>query len=613
MKIKESIQNILILAFILVFIISIGIISAIYNFTARNTLKNRLTKSEIPAIIETVTAEVNEKLMKIVSGISVVAEDDFLQEWIVNGEPVKDLPKIINRLNKNSERFNTMGSNVVLWESKNYHDFSNGEYSIKTIGEEDVWFSIFKESGLPFNINAYTNHETIGEVAFINVRIDKDGDFLGIVSVALSLTDFVNTVVNKTIGKDGSTFMIDKKGIVQLHKEKKIIGKEDYSKRDGYIDNFKNITTKENYSFQYKSGNNVIYVNSIFIEELGWYLITEASQNELYKEMNSAAITSTIIVIILTIIGVFIFFILIKNITKPLKYAVNIAETIKNGDLTEEIILERKDEVGKLLHSLKEMKDNLSNIVGSVVEGMQQISSASELLNNENQKLAKRTESQATSLEETSAAIEEMNGSIRSNTENTKEAERFSKTALEKTKEGSEAVSNMINSMNDIDESSNKIAEIIEVINTIAFQTNLLALNASIEAARAGEQGKGFAVVAVEVRKLAKRSDKASSEIAEIIKSSNKKVVDGVAIANNAGEMLNQIKEVVTQVATLIENISTASSEQLTSIEQINQVLIDLDTNTQENSSLADQVASSTEELSAQSVELNDNMRFFKV
>lgn len=168
-------------------------------------------------------------------------------------------------------------------------------------------------------------------------------------------------------------------------------------------------------------------------------------------------------------------------------------------------------------------------------------------------------------------------------------------------------------SLRRVEEMFNKISDITKHIDDIASNIKTLSINASIEAARAGEQGKGFAVVAVEVRKLAKRSDKASSQIGEIIKLSNKKVEDGVGIANNAGKMLNQIKNAVTEVATLIEEISTSSSEQLASIGQINEVLIDLDTNTQENSSLAEQVASSTEELSAQSVELNNSMKFFKV
>ena len=109
------------------------------------------------------------------------------------------------------------------------------------------------------------------------MRIDNDGEFLGLASVALSLTDFVNTVVNKTIGEDGSTFMIDPEGIVKLHEDKNVIEKLDYSEIPQYRDQLEHITSTESYSFSYSTEGNTIYVNSNFIPELGWYLITEAS------------------------------------------------------------------------------------------------------------------------------------------------------------------------------------------------------------------------------------------------------------------------------------------------------------------------------------------------
>lgn len=263
--------------------------------------------------------------------------------------------------------------------------------------------------------------------------------------------------------------------------------------------------------------------------------------------------------------------------------------------------------------SMLEMRRKLTEIVDVSLSGSEQIATASEELSTGNQDLSNRTEQQATALEETSSAIEEMNSSIRSNADNTSSANTLSNDALDKTNDGSQAVSSMIDSMNDISVSSNRIADIIEVINNIAFQTNLLALNASIEAARAGEQGKGFAVVAVEVRKLAKLSDKAASEIAEIIKTSNVKVKEGVEIANTAGDMLTEINGVVKKVTVLVGEIAASSQEQLSSVDQIDKTLSSLDENTQKNAALVEEAASSTEELSAQAQELNSTMQFFKL
>ena len=289
-----------------------------------------------------------------------------------------------------------------------------------------------------------------------------------------------------------------------------------------------------------------------------------------------------------------------------------VVEAIANGNLTSS----QKDSetsISGVFLAMMNMKKKLTDIVSVVLRGSEQIAAASEQLASGNQDLSNRTEQQASALEETSSAIEEMNSSIKSNADNTQTADQLSRDAVVKTEEGSGAVSRMINSMITISESSNKIGDIIEVITNIAFQTNLLALNASIEAARAGEQGKGFAVVAVEVRKLAKRSDKAAEEITAIIKNSNQKVDEGVEIANNAGQVLEEINGAVKKVTALVSEISAASQEQLSSVDQIDKTLVSLDENTQKNAALVEEAASSTEELSAQAQELNTSMRFFTI
>jgi len=350
--------------------------------------------------------------------------------------------------------------------------------------------------------------------------------------------------------------------------------------------------------------------------DFDWALIAEIDEAEIMAPVYSLVIILIILAAVIIAIAIVAMIFLSRSISKPIQAAVEASQEISKGNLKIQIDtknLERKDEIGLLSNSLHEMINKLSDVVSVVLSGSEQIASASMQLSSGNQDLSNRTEQQATALEETSSAIEEMNSSIRSNADNTGTADQLSRDALEKTSDGSQAVSTMITSMNEISVSSNKIADIIEVINNIAFQTNLLALNASIEAARAGEQGKGFAVVAVEVRKLAKRSDKAAAEISGIIKSSNEKVDDGVKVANKAGEMLNEINGAVKKVTALVGEISASSQEQLSSVDQIDKTLSSLDENTQRNAALVEEAASSTEELSAQAEELNSNINFFKI
>jgi len=349
-------------------------------------------------------------------------------------------------------------------------------------------------------------------------------------------------------------------------------------------------------------------------------LSVKADQDELGPKLQRSNSRANIIIwIILTtallsaiLIAVYTIKSTIKQLGSDPSELMVISEKIANGDLT----IDESKESNKIIgvhSSMIMMQEKLSEIVKQVLEGTAHIAAASSELATGNMDLAGRTEQQAAALEQTSAAIEEMNSSIRSNANNTKTANDLADVAMKKTEEGNLSVSDMISSMKEISESSNRIGKIIEVINNIAFQTNLLALNASIEAARAGEQGKGFAVVAVEVRKLAKKSDKAASEIAEIIKLSSINIEKGEKIANRAGTILKETNKAVKEVSSLVGEISSTSKEQLSSVNQIDITLSSLDENTQKNASLVEEATAATEELSSKAEELNDQMKFFKL
>jgi len=369
-------------------------------------------------------------------------------------------------------------------------------------------------------------------------------------------------------------------------------------------------------------GNSVysVYSHGRIDEELNadfdWALIAEIDRSEVMKPVNSFLVFMVIAAVFIIVFAIVIMIIFSRTISMPIRAGSVAAGQIAAGVLDMEIdekFKKRKDETGLLVNALLNMSSRLGEIVSIVISGSQQIASASTQLAAGNQDLSSRTEQQAAALEETSSAIEQMNASIRSNADNTVMADKLSRDTQLKAAEGEESVQKVIHSMDEINTASTRIGEIMEVMNNIAFQTNLLALNASIEAARAGEQGKGFAVVAVEVRKLAKRSDRAASEIAEIIKDSNSKVIEGVNVAQEAGDMLSEINGSVKKVTTLVGEISAATREQLSSVDQIDVTLSSLDENTQKNAALVEEATASTEELSSQAIEMNSHMQFFKL
>jgi methyl-accepting chemotaxis protein len=172
--------------------------------------------------------------------------------------------------------------------------------------------------------------------------------------------------------------------------------------------------------------------------------------------------------------------------------------------------------------------------------------------------------------------------------------------------QGMESVDSVIDAMGSISESGRKIQNIIQVINEIAFQTNLLALNAAVEAARAGEHGRGFAVVASEVRALAQRSSVAAKDTTELIDENLKVITSGVKLANDSGTGFREIVDNINRVASLVREISTASQEQASGVDQVNMAVVQLNATTQVSAANSEETAASSEELAAQANALTE-------
>jgi methyl-accepting chemotaxis protein-2 (aspartate sensor receptor) len=167
--------------------------------------------------------------------------------------------------------------------------------------------------------------------------------------------------------------------------------------------------------------------------------------------------------------------------------------------------------------------------------------------------------------------------------------------------------------MRGISDSSKKVAEITGMIDSIAFQTNILALNASVEAARAGEQGRGFAVVAGEVRNLAGRSADAAREIKQLIESSTRQVSEGSALVEQAGNTMREVVTAVKRVTDIMDEISAASQEQSSGIEQINQAVCQMDEVTQQNAALVEQITAAAASLEEQACRLETSVAVFRL
>jgi methyl-accepting chemotaxis protein len=355
------------------------------------------------------------------------------------------------------------------------------------------------------------------------------------------------------------------------------------------------------------------YLNAL--TDMVKFQIAAVEETSVVAERAYAGSRTTMIVltVVAAALAAWVLYVITRSITLPLNRAVGMAQAVAGGDLTMRMECHTTEETGQLLRALIDMNDALARTVGQVRSGTDTIATASNEIASGNLDLSSRTEQQASSLEETASSMEELTSTVSQNAENARQATKLVVTASDYATKGGQVVGQVVTTMGAIKESSSKIVDIISVIDGIAFQTNILALNAAVEAARAGEQGRGFAVVASEVRNLAQRSASAAREIKELIGRSVETVDAGAALVSQAGATMEGIVQSVQQVAEIMHQISAASSEQSTGIEQVNQAIVSIDDVTQQNAALVEQAAAAAQSMRDQADLLAQAVSVFKL
>ncbi|OEJ15162.1 chemotaxis protein [Brachyspira hampsonii] len=346
-----------------------------------------------------------------------------------------------------------------------------------------------------------------------------------------------------------------------------------------------------------------------------WIIALAMMDYEIFSQ-NTKLIIASVIIGIISIVALAIFVSLfIGTITKPLEIVVEEAQEIEKGDLSniKQRIKPRKDEIGVLSKSFVSMRRKLAETITEVNTASNNIVKAAQELSQGNIDLSRRTESQAASLEETASSMEEMASTIKSSTDHAVEGNNMMLASKEAVENAGKIIAETTINIEEVYEASTKIKNITKIIEDIAFQTNILALNAAVEAARAGDQGKGFAVVASEVRNLAQTTQSSVKDITALVDNTNEKISKATETARQSQDIFIDIQQKIEDTARIMQDISATAMEQQTGVDQVNKAVAQMDTVTQNNASLVQESADTSESLLAQANALKDTVSFFKL
>ncbi|PCR97230.1 methyl-accepting chemotaxis protein [Pseudomonas fluorescens] len=341
------------------------------------------------------------------------------------------------------------------------------------------------------------------------------------------------------------------------------------------------------------------------------------------------------------LVGVIAAFIITRQITRPLQETMAVVERIASGDLSHNVIVTRRDELGVLQQGIARMGVTLRDLISGIRDGVTQIASAAEELSAVTEQTSAGVNSQKIETDQVATAMHEMTATVQEVARNAEEASQAAAAADGEAREGDKVVNEAIaqierlasevvrstEAMSVLQQESDKIGSVMDVIKAVAEQTNLLALNAAIEAARAGEAGRGFAVVADEVRGLAQRTQKSTEEIeglvaglqngtqqvSAVMNNSRALTDSSVALTRKAGSSLENITRTVSNIQSMNQQIAAAAEQQSAVAEEISRSIINVRDVSEQTAAASDETAKSSVELARLGGQLQQMVSHFRV
>ncbi|MFB5678549.1 methyl-accepting chemotaxis protein [Paenibacillus terreus] len=599
-------------------------------------LSYQTAKDDITAQILSNTQQTVESVNKQVSGLITTSFNDLdylaatVNAGMVDGPESPELRRILDPIKAVKAEYDHVQfatTDGVLLNSPQ-QTFAEGFDP-----RERAWYSnAIQNKGQSFVNSPIISQD--GKVIVVPSKATEDGS--GVVSVVLSLSNLAKEVNAIKVGETGYVAILDQEHKYLTHPtaaagtEETAAFVADLGKQPAGTSNYE------------AGGKQKIAVYSTN-EQTGWTIVGTIDLDEVLKASRGILITTTIVIVVAVLLGMLIVWWVIRSINSPLKKLMHVTKKIADGDLTEEVSILSKDELGHLSSSVNQMTANLRHLIKQVSVNTEQVTQTSEELSASSeqtrvtaehisasiQEIASGAENQVKSALDFAQAASEISSGMERASESIQSVSQLTVEANKKALNGNNVVIQTVEQMNTIHntvshtagvvhalgDKTQEIGNIVGLITEIASQTNLLALNAAIEAARAGENGKGFAVVADEVRKLAEQTGTAAGQIRGLIQEVQSEAEKAVQSMNEGTDVVQKGIDMVSltgiafnDIVSSIEQVAAESLDVSSIVEQVNASTQNMSNLAEDVASIAQQSAGNTQNVAASTEQQSASM-----